>query len=426
MKTLIAPRATKSIDQEPAGTFRYVPLSHDVLGGGSAIEYASPALGNQVAVFQCVRLLSNTVSQLPFKLYRDLASGGRTEATDHLLYDMFHDAVNDAPMSMNMWLRIVMQDLLTWGNHYSEIVSDRYGLPRELRPMSPTRVEVKWGNDGRRVYTHVSAGGVRTEMRPGSVLHIQGQITNGLVGLSPIALLRRTLNLGDSAAQFAQAVFANGARPGTVVTHPKTLSEPAQQRLTAQMDALKGSAAANKTVLLEEGMTVTAVGFPPEDAQFLETQLDVRRLIYGAYGVPNHKVGDLERATFSNIEQQDIAYLKDSIDPWLKNIEAEVTLRVIKPVGDPVFGEFLRDGYARADMKARSESFAAMWQHGVLSPDEWRGKENLNPLPDGIGERYYTPVNYAPVMPAPAIVPESTETPSEDEDAAPVASEVAA
>jgi phage portal protein BeeE len=231
-------------------------------------------------------------------------------------------------------------------------------------------------------------------MRPGSVFHMQGQTTDGLSGSSPIADLRKTLSLAQAAGRFAGAVFDNGARPGTVVTHPKTLSTDAQERLIAQMEDLKGSSSANKTVLLEEGMTVTPIGFPPEDAMFLETQLNQHRLIYGAYGIPPHKVGDLERATFSNIEHQALEYIQDGALPWLVNAEQEFAVQLIDE--DDVFAEFLVDGYLRGDAKSRAEALAIRLQNGTLTQDQWRALENENPLPDGTGAQTWMAVNYAP------------------------------
>jgi HK97 family phage portal protein len=414
-----ATRGLKAIDQvglSDLAALRYVPLENHQ----SWTEYATPVERNYIAVYQCVRVLSNTFAQLPLKLYRRRADGqGRDEATDHPLYRVLHLSPNPE-MTSFVWRKIAMRHLATWGNHYSEITVDLLGRP-QLWPISPERIEVRW-NGSRREYVHTSAAGVRTIMRPGSVFHMQGQTTDGLTGSSPIADLRKTLGLAQAAGRFASAVFDNGARPGTVLTHPKTLGEPAQQRLIAQMEDLKGSSRANKTVLLEEGMTVTPIGFPPEDAMFLETQLNQHRLIYGAYGIPPHKVGDLERATFSNIEHQALEYIQDGALPWLVNAEQEFAVQLIDE--DDVFAEFVVDGYLRGDSKSRAEALAIRLQNGTLTQDQWRAMENENPLPDGKGSQTWMPVNYAPVQP-PALALPAGDITDPTENAAPAA-EVAA
>jgi HK97 family phage portal protein len=175
-------------------------------------------------------------------------------------------------------------------------------------------------------------------------------------------------------------------------------------------------------VLLEEGMTVTPIGFPPEDAMFLETQLNQHRLIYGAYGIPPHKVGDLERATFSNIEHQALEYIQDGALPWLVNAEQEFAVQLIDE--DDVFAEFLVDGYLRGDAKSRAEALAIRLQNGTLTQDQWRAMENENPLPDGTGSQTWMAVNYAPVQP-PALALPAGDITDPTENAAPAA-EVAA
>lgn len=383
-------RATRGMKAADIESIRYVPLENHQ----TWTEWAAPVERNYIAVYQCVRVLSNTFAQLPLKLYRRRPGGGKDEARDHPLFRVLHLSPNPE-MTSFVWRKIAMRHLATWGNHYSEIAEDAFGRP-QLWPLSPDRMHVEW-RGSRRVYIYTTAAGVRKEMRPGTVFHMQGQTTDGLTGSSPLADLRRTLSLAGSAERYGTAVFDNGARPGTVLTHPKTLSTPAQERLVSQMEALKGSSAANKTVLLEEGMTVTPIGFPPEDAQFLETRLTQHRLIYGAYGVPPHKVADLERATFSNIEHQALEYIQDGALPWLVNAEQEIAVQLIAE--DDVFAEFSVDGYLRGDAKSRAEALAIRLQHGTLTQDEWRALENENPLPDGTGSRTWMAVNYAPVMP---------------------------
>jgi hypothetical protein len=171
------------------------------------------------------------------------------------------------------------------------------------------------------------------------------------------------------------------------------------------MDALRGAQNAAKTVVLEEGLQITPIGFPPEDAEFLNTRLTQHRLIYGAYGIPPHKVGDLERATFSNIEHSALEFIQDGGLPWLVNAEQEFSLQLIEE--DDIFAEFVVDGYLRGDAKTRAEANAIRWQHASLSANEWRQRENENPVEGG--DVFYAPVNYAPVgSPAP-VTDEETE-----------------
>lgn len=386
-------RPIKAMDQvEQATTLptHYIPI--ETLQRWTGLGISEQTALNYIAVYQCVRVLSNTFAMLPLKLYRRRPDGGKDEARDHPLYRLLHLAPNPDMVSF-VWRKIAMRHIATWGNHYSEITVDQVGR-MQLWPIRPDRIEPSWGPDGRRKYTYLSSRSGRKEMRPGSVFHMQGQTTDGLMGLSPITELRHTLNLASSADRYARSVFDNGARPATVLSHPKNLSLGAIDRLAAQMDDLKGASNAGKTVVLEEGMQITPIGFPPEDSLFLSAQLNQHRLIYGAYGIPPHKVGDLERATFSNIEHQSLEFIQDGIMPWLVNAEQEFAVQLIDD--DDYWAEFDVDGYLRGDAKTRAEAFAIRWQHGTLNANQWRAKENENPIPGG--EEFYVPVNYKPMV----------------------------
>lgn len=407
MKTLIAPRALKAIDQETmsGGTpVHYVPIED--LQRWTGMGISPEAALNYIAVYQCVRVLSNVFAQLPLKLYRKRADGGRDEATDHPLYRTLHRAPNPS-MTSFVWRKLAMRHLATWGNHYSEIVQDGLGRT-QLWPIAPERMQVRWNPDGSKQYTYLSPRSGPKVMRPGSVFHMQGQTTDGLVGYSPVSELRRSLGIAQSAERYAKAVFDNNARPAVVLSHPKTLSTGAIERMATQMEELKGATNAGKTVVLEEGLTVTPIGFPPEDALFLTAQLTQHRLVYGAYGIPPHKVGDLERATFSNIEHQALEFIQDGAMPWFVNAEQEFDVQLIDE--DDVTAAFLVDGYLRGDAKSRAEALAIRWQHGTLTADQWRAMENENALPDGAGESTYVPSNYKPVEEKPeATLPERIE-----------------
>lgn len=360
----------------------------------------SPELAmNMITVYQCVRVLSNTFAQLPLMLYRRLPNGGKERATEHPLYHTLHLQPNPE-MSSFAWRRLMMVHLATWGNSYSEIVTNGFGQ-RFLFPIRPDRVEVS-RDSGKKVFDYLDPNGGKTRFKDGTIFHIQGVSTNGLVGRSPISDLRSTIRLASAAEQTGEAFWRNGARPATVLKHPKTLSDIAVTRLATQMEALRGSGNAGKTVVLEEGLDFAEVGVPPEDAQFMQTRLFQKRELAGAYGIPPHKIGDLERATFTNIEHQGLELITDTMMPYFVNVEQEITIQ-LTPDEPDIFSEFLVDGYLRGDAETRNKAYAIRWQHGTLSADEWRAKENENPIEDGSGKAYYVPVNYAPAQPDGAV-----------------------
>lgn len=357
---------------------------------------------NFITIYQITRVLSNTFSQIPLMVYRRLPNGGKERASDNPWYRALHLRPNPSLTSF-AWRRLMMVHLLTWGNHFAEIAFDAFDRPL-LYPVRPDRVEVS-REGAKKVYDYLDpVEGGKKRFRDGSVFHVQALSTDGLVGRSPIADLRRTVRLGRTAEDFGDSFFRNNARPAIVLKHPKLLDTDAIERLRVQMDDLRGSGNSGRTVLLEEGLDFAEVGIPPDDAQFMETRLFQKRELAGAFGISPHKIGDLERATFSNIEHLALEHITDTMMPWYVNTEQEMSVQLFDSSED-IFAEFLVDGYLRGDAESRNRAFALRWQHGTLSPNEWRIKENDNPVPGG--DQYYTPVNYAPVSTEPDTLDES-------------------
>jgi HK97 family phage portal protein len=403
VKQLFA-RPIKNLDQQAMGEYggasQYMPIwDRSTWSRGGYGDAQSAALSIST-VYACVRLLAESVAQLPLILYRQ--DGQRKDrATDDPLYNVLHDQPNPQ-MTSFVWRELLMSHLTTWGNHFSEKTYDSLGR-LQLWPIRPDRMIAKYGADGQKTYTYVSPLGNRTELDPETIFHVPGLSSNGLVGYSPIALHRKTLALAETAQDYGTNFLANGARPAVVLSHPKTLSEGAIGRLAGQMDELRGSRNAGKTVVLEEGLTVTEVGVPPEDAQYIQTRKFQRQIIASeVFHVPPHMIGDLESgASYASIEQMSLEFVTYGLMPWLARVEQEIKAQLVPIDGDNLYAEFLVDGLLRADAKSRSEALAIRWQQGTLSADEWRSKENENPLPDGLGQQYFVPVNYAPVNPPP-------------------------
>jgi HK97 family phage portal protein len=396
MKTLFAPSAVKGIDQVAMGAARHYETSSPwwphVLSPGNGLSV--------MTAYQCVRILANTFASIPTILYRRLPDGGKERATDNKLYRTFAERANPN-MSAFDWKNVAKSHIETWGNHYSEIVDT--GPEVEFYPFRPDRIEVYWDTKGRKAYDYLDPRGPRKTLDPAKVLHLKALTSDGLVGIAPITAMRRGIGLYRKAEQYGEAVFDNGARPAVVMKHPKTLSDAAITRLGAQMDALRGSGNAGKTVILEEGLDVHEIGFPPEDAQFMETRLFQKRELAAGYGVPKGLLNDPdERADID----KDLRYLITvTMLPAFEAFEQAAQLQVIDD--ERFFVEFLADAFLRGDPKARADAYAVQWEHGALSGDEWRARENQDPLPDDLGKVYYRPANWVPLGqqedPSPAV-----------------------
>lgn len=369
-----------------------------LLRGGSesstGIRVTPNNVMNITTVFACVRVLSEGVAQLPLVLYRRLPKGGKERATDHPLYKILHDAPNDFQTSFEYR---EMQQGLTGirGNSYAYINRVR-GEVRELLPFHPDAVEVKQDN-WKLTYTVKEKNRQKTEYKQDDILHIKGLSNNGITGLSPVSLFREAFGLALATEKHGAKLFGNGTRLGGVLSHPGAMTENAHKNLRDSWENMYGGVENSfKTAILEEGVSWSAVGMTSEDAQFLETRKFQRGEIASIFRVPPHLIGDLERSTNNNIEQQSLEFITYTLAPWLSRWEAAMNQKLLSAKDrNEYFVEFVLDGLLRGDFKTRTAGYVSALTNGWMNPNEVRALENMNPIPDG--DKYLRPLNLAPL-----------------------------
>lgn len=339
------------------------------------------------AVQACVRVLSEDIAALPLYVYRRTGQGGKERATGHPLYPLLRLSPNPE-MTAIAFKEALMVNVLLTGNAYAFIEMNGAGRVIALWPMISSEVTPYRGENGAIRYR---AGSV--DLSAAEVLHIPGLGFDGLMGMSPITYAREAIGLGIAAEQFGGQFFRNGTHLGGVISVPTKLSDEAFERTRTQFQQMyRGLQNAHGVPLLEGGATYQQVGIAPEDAQFLETRKYQRSEIAGIFRVPPHMVGDLEHATFSNIEHQDISYLQRSLLPWLTRIEQNMTMKLLSEDERREYViEHETGSFMRGDTKSRFDAYAIGIQNGILSVNEARSKENLNPV-DG-GDQLLRPLN---------------------------------
>jgi HK97 family phage portal protein len=348
------------------------------------------------AVWQAVTLISGQVASLPLILYKRLDGGGKERFTGHPLYRLLHDEPNPE-MSSFIFRETLQAHVLTWGNAYAEIQRNAGNAPVALWPIPPDRVTPD--RDPRtnallyRVFNPKS--GREVTIPAADMLHIPGLGFDGAVGYSVIQKARESIGLGIAAERFGAAFFGNGSTFGGILTHPKALQPDARKRIRESVEQQHaGPARAHKFMLLEEGLSYTKIGVPPQDAQFLQTRQFQVEEIARWFNLPPHKLKHLERSTNNNIEHQNLEYYIDCLRTWLVRWEQEIRRKLIAPAERKIqFAEFLVDALLRGDTASRYAAYAVGRQWGWLSPDDVRERENMNPLPGGAGEIYLVPSN---------------------------------
>ena len=355
---------------------------------------------NCVPYFAGVRLISETIGQLPLIEYRRLQPRGKERAQDRILYNLLHNEPNPE-MSAMSFKETLQGHAITWGNAFAEIQWDNdIGAPVALWPLRPDRMQV--GRDSQTkeiIYAYKLQDGTTYRFTADRIFHIPGFGFDGLIGYDTIYLAREAIGMAMAMEEYGARFFGNGANPGGVLEHPHTLSAASQDNLRKSWnDMHQGLSNQHRIAILEEGMTFKSIGIPPENAQFLESRKfqlgEIARLLH----IPPHMLADLDRATFSNIEHQSIEFVQYSLGPWITRWE-ETCNRKLLVGGEKYifFCEFLVDALLRGDSAARATFYKELFYLGALSPNDIREKENMNPIDDENGDKYFVQANMMPL-----------------------------
>jgi HK97 family phage portal protein len=340
------------------------------------------------AVYACVRILAEAIAGLPLHVYRYRHDGSKERVPLHPLYRLLHDEPN-AEMTSFVFRETLMSHLLIYGNAYAQIIRNGRGQPVALYPLLPNKMDVN-RKGGEIVYTYYrdleerGKGGTVT-LRREDVLHIPGLGFDGLVGYSPIAMAKNAIGMALATEEYGAAFFKNGANPGGVLEHPGVIKD-AERVKENWYNAYGGSGNAHRVAVLEEGMKFTAIGIPPEQAQFLETRKFQINEIARIFRVPPHMVGDLEKSSFSNIEQQSLEFVKYTLDPWVVRWEQSLMQSLLLPAEKSgVFVKFNLDGLLRGDYQSRMQGYSVGIQNGFYCVNDVRALEDMNLLSESEG-----------------------------------------
>lgn len=368
----------------------------DLFTGGSIFRFGRSNSGQTVnektamqmsAVYACVRIIAEAIAQIPLNVYRFTADGGKEKDLRHPLFFLLHDEPNPE-MTSFIFRETLMSHLLLWGNAYAQIIRNGKGEVVGLYPLMPDRMQVDRNEAGNLVYTYtkyydeVGAKHAYEQIKLPAyqVLHIPGLGYDGLIGYSPIAMARNAIGMSMAAEDFGATFFANGATPGGVLEHPGIVKDP--ERLRESWHAQFSGKNSHNIAVLEEGMTFKPMSIPPEEAQFLETRKFQIDEIARIFRVPPHMVGDLEKSSFSNIEQQSLEFVKYTVGPWVARWEQSLAQALLLPSEKKRYTiKYNLDGLLRGDYESRMNGYAVGRQNGWLSANDIRELENMNKIP---------------------------------------------
>lgn len=342
------------------------------------------------AVNACVRILSETVASLPLRLYRRNGNSSPEKVEGHPLAECLYSAVNEE-MTSFQFRESMMASVLLWGNAYARIIRNKQGQVKELWFLKSQYMVVDRDiHTGQITYTYTDDVTNETyTYAPRQIFHLRNAMLDGVKGISPIEQASGVIGLALAAEQYGAKFFGNGANPGGVLEHPGVVKDPTKIRESWNA-VYQGSANAHKIAVLEEGMKYKAIGISPNAAQFLKTRKYQVEEICRIFRIPPHMVGDLDRATFSNIEHQSIQFVVHTVRPWLVRWEQAITRCLLNENERGVYyARFNVDGLLRGDYQSRMEGYGIGRQNGWLSANDIRELEDLPPIPEEQGGNEY-------------------------------------
>ena len=366
------------------------------MGGSAAGKNVNERSAMQMtAVYACVRILSESIAGLPLHMYQYEEDGSKKKAVEHPLYHLLHDEPNPE-MTSFIFRETLMSHLLLWGNAYAQIIRNGKGEIIALYPLMPNRMKVERDAKGQLYYEYQTMKedaptmkGAVYQLDPSDVLHVPGLGFDGLVGYSPIAMAKNAIGLAIAAEEYGSKFYANGASPSGVLEHPNVLKDPAKVR-DSWNAAFGGSSNSHRVAVLEEGMKYTPISISPNEAQFLETRKFQINEIARIFRVPPHMVGDLEKSSFSNIEQQSLEFVKYTLNPWVCRWEQALQRALLDDdEKGKYFFRFNVEGLLRGDYQSRMNGYAIARQNGWMSANDIRELENIDRIPAELGGDLY-------------------------------------
>lgn len=393
-----------SSDRSPWGDFWFKPVSQTIAGASVSAE-TSMQLG---AVYACVKNISEDFAKLPFRLYRNKPSGSKEIITDHWLYRLFAVAPNDWQSPFE-WREMLQGHILLRGNAFCQIVDNARGEITQLIPLHPDKVKLEMLPGGSFRWRVKDRDNQEVILPRSSVWVIRGLSSDGYLGMSPIEVQARALGVAISSQEYARRYFANDSKPtGGWIEYPGRFADKAaRQAFREAWEASQAGVNRGRVAVLEMGMKYHDIGINNKDSQFLESRQFSRSEIAAMFRMPPHKIGDLTKATFSNIEQQSIEYGTDTLSPWCERWEASIERFLLTEEDEGIEVEFDLRSLMRGDAASRAAYFTQGINSGWLTRNEARAIEGFDPI-DGLDEPL-RPLNMVEESDAPDEIAEGAE-----------------
>ena len=335
------------------------------------------------AVFACDKVIKEDLAKVPIKLMRRRPDGTREPDETHPVYTVLHDLPN--PVMTPSEFKETMQCAINlWGNAYAEIERDSRNRVKALWPLEASRMTVDMDGMNRLRYRYELSDGQKKTwiFDPANppILHIRQNALDGIHGRSPVRVLREAMGLALASQEAAARFYGQGMLPAGALQSPHRLDEPAAKRLRNDMEAILGGVKGfHRIAILDRDLKWQPITMPAKDAEFVDTRKLSRSELAGVYRVPSHKINDMERATFSNIEHQAIEWATDGLMPHFVRWQQAIARDLLNPISSNThYATFVVDALIQTDIKSRNEALQVQRQNGIINANEWRRKVDMD------------------------------------------------
>jgi HK97 family phage portal protein len=378
---------------------------------GSGVSVTPDSALKYSVVYACIRILSSHIAGLPIDVFANSADGKiKTPKRKHTTYKLLAKKPNSEQTAFNLRQAIVTH-LMLHGNAYVEIARQGNGKPANLWLLPPERTKPFRTNDGTLRYELRLNNSKPVEFAPSDVLHFRLMSRDGIVGLSPIQQARESIGLGLATQKYGAEFFGKGAVPQGIITTPEDIGPDKKKRWSKDWsEAHSNSDNAHRIAIFDRNVKFQGLSIPQKDAQFLETRVHQVRDVARIFGVPPNKLADLADATYSNVEEENRAYVVDTLLPLIVNIEAELNSKIFMDNETNFFVKHNISGLLRAKDIERNQSLTMLLMNGVINRNEFRALLDRNPIENG--DEYLVPVN----LQLDGNMPQQEEPQSKDEE----------
>lgn len=346
-----------------------------------------------VTVYACVNSIAQGVAALPWQLYRRLKDDARERARDHPLYRVLHDRPNEQQTAFE-FRELMVGVLALRGNACAEIFRNSMGQVTALVPLHPDKVmPFQTPAMSRPAYRVLDASGGQRILLADEVFHLRLRSDDGLLGKSPVSLARELLGNAMVMQEHQGRLFANGARLSGILKTDKVIGDDGLDRLKKEFATkFQGERNAYKVAILEHGLSWEQVGLSSSDLQMLEQLKLSDLMICRLFGVKPHKVGILDRATFTNIEEQSLEHETDTLAPYAIRLDQRANLQLIpEHQQNDFYAEHMFEALRMTRMGEETTRSIQQVSWGLISVNEWRKRRNLPPVPGG--DQHLAPLN---------------------------------